>query len=103
MVWSNWIENLLVGAKTCVNLNGNLTQYVQCKRGIKQENPLSPFLFDLVTNTLCQLLIGGNELALLNGLGHVLADEKQIINFHYVDDIIFCFLRADPKCVEIVL
>jgi Reverse transcriptase (RNA-dependent DNA polymerase) len=102
MVWSNWIENLLVGAKTCVNFNGNLTQYFQCKRGIRQGDPLSPFLFDLVIDTLCQLLIRGNELGLLNGLGPVLANEKQIINFHYADDTIF-FLQADPKCVETVL
>jgi Reverse transcriptase (RNA-dependent DNA polymerase) len=27
MMWANWIENMLVGAKTCVNLNDNLTPY----------------------------------------------------------------------------
>jgi Reverse transcriptase (RNA-dependent DNA polymerase) len=99
MIWSNWIENLLMGAKTCVNLNGNFTPYFQCKRGIIQGDPLSPYLFDLVTDALCQLLIRGNELGLLQGLGPMLANGKQVINFHYTDDIIF-FIQADSKCVE---
>jgi Reverse transcriptase (RNA-dependent DNA polymerase) len=98
MIWSNWIENLLVGAKTCVNLNGNLTPYFQCKRGIRQGDPLSPYLFDLVTDALCQLLIRGNELGLLQGLGLVLANGKQDINFHYTDDIIFFHSSKSKMC-----
>jgi hypothetical protein len=27
IVWTNWIENLLVMAQICINLNSNLTQY----------------------------------------------------------------------------
>jgi Reverse transcriptase (RNA-dependent DNA polymerase) len=34
LVWANWVENMLIGAKTYINLNDNLTPYFQCKRGI---------------------------------------------------------------------
>jgi Reverse transcriptase (RNA-dependent DNA polymerase) len=34
LVWTNWIEYMLIGAKTYINLNDNLTPYFQCIRGI---------------------------------------------------------------------
>jgi hypothetical protein len=44
---------MLVGAQTCINFNSNLTPYFQCQRDLRQEDPLSPFMFDLVTDVLC--------------------------------------------------
>jgi Reverse transcriptase (RNA-dependent DNA polymerase) len=34
--WTLWIENLLQGAQTCINFNGFLTSYFNCKRGLRQ-------------------------------------------------------------------
>jgi hypothetical protein len=56
----------------------------------------------LVTDALCQLLIRGTELGLLQGLGPMLTNGKQVINFYYANDTIY-FLPADPKCVETVV
>jgi Reverse transcriptase (RNA-dependent DNA polymerase) len=81
-----------VGAQTCINFNGNLTPYFPCQRGFRQGDPLSPFMFDLVTDALCQIIIRGRDAGLIQGLGPVLDNGHNIINFHYTDDTIF-FLK----------
>jgi Reverse transcriptase (RNA-dependent DNA polymerase) len=36
LVWTTWIEMLLVGAQTYINFNGHLIPYFACQRGLKQ-------------------------------------------------------------------
>jgi hypothetical protein len=52
-------------------------------------DPLSPFLFDLVTDVFCQILQSGRDASLIQGLGPVLENVHKVLNFHYVDDTIF--------------
>jgi hypothetical protein len=52
---------------------------------------LSSFLFDFVTDALCQILIRDNEAGLLHVLGPILANDNKVMNFYYANDIIFFF------------
>jgi Reverse transcriptase (RNA-dependent DNA polymerase) len=92
---------LLKGAQTCINFNGSLTSYFKCKRGLRQGDPLSSLLFDLVTDTLCQILFRGKCAGII-GLEPVLDNGYMIINFLYADDTVF-FLKADVKCLDATL
>jgi hypothetical protein len=47
---------ILNGSKTCINFNGELGAYFHCKRGVRQGDSLSLFLFDLVADVLNILL-----------------------------------------------
>lgn len=88
--WTTWILNLLQGSQTCVNFNGTPTHFFFfCKRGLRLGDPLSQFLFDLVTDALCQILNRDKILGLIQGLGPVLDDGHRIIIFHYADDTVF--------------
>jgi Reverse transcriptase (RNA-dependent DNA polymerase) len=87
--WTLWIENLLKGAQTCINFNGSLISYFKCKRGLRLGDPLSPLLFDLVTDTLCQILTRGKNAGIIEGLGPMLETGFMITNFLYAYDTVF--------------
>lgn len=84
---------LLHGAKTFIKINGSNTQYFECKRGLRQGDPLSPYLFDLVTDAFYQILERGKNKNIIKGLGPVLEDGYQITHFLYADDTVF-FIKA---------
>jgi Reverse transcriptase (RNA-dependent DNA polymerase) len=84
--------NLLQSAQTCVNINGSPAQYFFCKQGLRQGDPLSPFLFDLIIDSLCQILVRGKQFDHIQGLGPVLEDGFPCTYFLYADDTIF-FLK----------
>jgi Reverse transcriptase (RNA-dependent DNA polymerase) len=63
--WVIWVKNLMHDAQTCININENPTQYFRCKRRVRHRDPLSPFLFDLVTNILGQIMSRESQLNLI--------------------------------------
>jgi hypothetical protein len=92
--WIKWIDIILNSATTSVILNGVPGKIIQCKRGVRQGDPLSPLLF-VATAEL--LLVAVNR-AWNEGLINLPIDEAfgQIYPIlQYADDTLL-ILPADP-------
>lgn len=94
----NWIKDILQGGRTYISFNGNNETYFSCKRGLRQGDPMSPFVFDLVADALNKILSNVQAAGRIQGLGNF-PNAPKVLNLHFADDTLL-FLEADPLMVE---
>jgi hypothetical protein len=59
--WCHWISQILSKGSVGVKVNGNIGQYFQTKKGLRQGDLLSPLLFNLVADMLSILINRAKE------------------------------------------
>nr|GEV29775.1 RNA-directed DNA polymerase, eukaryota [Tanacetum cinerariifolium] len=85
--WCSWIRGCLQSATASVLLNGSPTSEFQFQCGLKQGDPLSPFLFILVMETLHLSLVRAIDTGIFKGLN--IGMSFIISHLFYADDAVF--------------
>nr|GEZ12956.1 hypothetical protein [Tanacetum cinerariifolium] len=88
--WCSWIFGCLRNARASVLVNGSPTCEFDIQRGLRQSDPLSPFLFILAMEGLHVLTCKANTMGLFKGasIGNG-NDSMSISHLMYADDVIF--------------
>ena len=88
--WCQWINECVSTASMSILLNGSATKEFKNKRGIRQGDPLSPFLFNMVAEALNILFQRAIEAELIRGVS-LGQNTIRISHLQFADDaIIFC-------------
>ncbi|XP_075083660.1 uncharacterized protein LOC142167393 [Nicotiana tabacum] len=65
--WIRWIKFCIITVKYSILINGGPVGFFSPQKGLKQEDPLSPFLFILAMEGLRKMLDKPNQLHWLEG------------------------------------
>jgi hypothetical protein len=100
--WCKLIESFMHGGSVGVKVNDDIGRYFQTKKGVRQGDPLSPMLFNIIADMLAILIERAKEDGQVGGLIPHLV-EGGISILQYADDTIL-FLEHDlQKAVNMKL
>ena len=85
--WIDWIKSFISGGSVAINVNDEVGPYFQTKKGLRQGDPLSPILFNLVADMLTLFIKRAKAEGLLSGVVPHLVDDGLSI-LQYADDTI---------------
>ena len=54
--WCTWIENFVTGGSVGIKINDDIGHYFQTKKDLRQGDPISPILFNIVADMLSILI-----------------------------------------------
>uniref|UniRef100_A0A8I6Y3E3 Reverse transcriptase domain-containing protein n=1 Tax=Hordeum vulgare subsp. vulgare TaxID=112509 RepID=A0A8I6Y3E3_HORVV len=96
--WVNSVMRCVTSTRYAVRVNGELTSPVVPSRGIRQGDPISPYLFVLCTEGLSCLMQQKEGLGVLQGIRNG-RQGPSISHLLFADDSIF-FARSDHRTVQ---
>jgi hypothetical protein len=87
-LWCDWMDIVFSSSCSAIMLNGVPGKWIHCMRGLRQGDPLSPYLFLIIADVLQRLI------KLDAGILHPLADGVPCPVLQYADDTLI-IMRAD--------
>ncbi|KAJ0453055.1 putative RNA-directed DNA polymerase [Helianthus annuus] len=95
-----WIMTCVSTVSYSLCINGNIHGFFYGKRGLRQGDPLSPYLFTLVMEVL-SLLLQHAARTHASFKFHSLCAKQRIINVSFADDL-FVFAHGDRSSVKVL-
>ncbi|GKB53478.1 cysteine-rich receptor-like protein kinase [Tanacetum coccineum] len=90
------IHSLKYSKSAAVLINGSPTDFFQLKRGLRQGDPLSPFLFNIVSEGLNALISKAVQTGLFQGVNVRKVRSFPISHLQFVDDtLLFCDAKKE--------
>src|SRR5436190_8317402 len=86
-VWRAWIHNFITCGSVAIKVNDDVGHYFQTKKGLRQGDPLSPILFNIVADMLAVLIERAKVNGHIEGIVPHLVDGGLSI-LQYADDTI---------------
>lgn len=82
-IFCAWVQNILHTGKTAILPNGTPGSWIQCRAGLRQGDPFSPYLFIIVADVLQRLI---TQAFRQNELCHPLRSNEPPVTLQYADD-----------------
>ncbi|KAJ0552768.1 putative RNA-directed DNA polymerase [Helianthus annuus] len=98
--WCEWILAILKSSRASVLVNGSPTLEFDCTRGLRQGDPLSPFLFLIAIEALSGMMRKAAELGLYRGIYN---NNNGLLLSHllYADDAVFLEEWSDRNILNL--
>jgi len=97
--WCSWIQSFVSKGSVGVKVNDDIGKIFQTKKGLRQGDPLSPLLFNLVADMLAILIARAREDGQISGLiPHLIDDGLSVLQ--YVDDTIIFMDDTIPHTMD---
>jgi hypothetical protein len=93
--WRTWMQQILQTSKSAILVNGCPGPWINCKRGLRQGDPISPYLFILLADVL-QTLIKSCTV-----IRHPIVDNEGCPVLQYADDTLL-LVRGQLADVQVL-
>lgn len=99
-LWISWMRQLVRGGQTAVNNNGHIGSYFRNKRGVRQGDPISPLLFNIIVDALAGILDHAKA------AGHICGVAINIIpggisHLQYADDTLIFIKNSEREIINL--
>jgi hypothetical protein len=101
-LFCSWIRQIFHNGTVTVKLNDEIGAYFQSTKGVRQGDPLSPFLFNMGGEVLTKMVLQAQHNGLFVGLAPDLV-ENGVRILQYVNDAVFCISHDPKKAVNLKL
>ncbi|GJU28485.1 aspartic peptidase [Tanacetum coccineum] len=96
-----WIMACVTSTSFSISINGDVHGFIKGKRGLRQGDPISPYLFSLVMEILTLILKKRVRLSDYFRI-HKNCEELNIINVCFADEL-FLFARGDVNSAKVIM